>query len=494
MIKHLNKGAVHPALQWHKPPAPPIQQLPLPDTLRLPLPQGIVADNLLVSSGSQVLRGQPMTISSDLLVPLVHASSSGVVSNIDATHIEIKTDGMDNSVPPAQPLPRQGREQLIQAAHNAGLTGQGGAGFPVAAKLQSLADNAALLLVNAAECDPRIHCDDALIQQQAPAMVEAMVMIAGCCAIDKICIGIESNQQLAIDALQNVLQQRESSTPAIQLVVVPDQYPSGAERTLLKLCTGRTHDQPHPLSESGVLSMNIATCYAVGQVISTGLPCTQRVTTVITPDQKITNVLLRTGTSLEYLLHATTNGNIPRPTLEITVGGQMMPTPATPGDVVTQSSNCVMFSSKALHNNSTHACIRCGLCADVCPEALMPQQLHRFALHFDQAQLGHYHIERCIECRCCDVVCPSRIPLAQQFHAVKQRINHSATLDANAELARIRYEKRQQRLTTKAPRKKLRTKPQPNPATTAAADARKALIEAALARSRQKNNHSDNSS
>lgn len=488
MINHYLKPASHPALQWNKPAAPLIQQLSLPATLHLPLSRGINDDALLVDTGSKVLRGQPLTQSNDLRFPPVLASSSGTVTAISNRTIEIHTDGTDTCIErhfQDKPLTRV---QLIQAAHNAGLTGQGGAGFPVAGKLHSLPARAQLLLVNAAECDPAIHCDDALIQQRTPEIVEAITRIALCCAIDRIYLGIEAHRQKAIDALQHQLQQKQPGVPAIQLCVVPERYPSGAERTLLTLCTGSVPDNHQPLSTSGILSMNIASCYALGQVLATGMPCTERVTTVVTPDQPIANYCLRLGTRLDTLFETITGNTTPPGT--ITVGGRMMPAQAQPSDVITQSSNCIIFS-EGLPDTASRPCIRCGVCADVCPQHLMPQHLHRFALHFDQSQLTQYRIDQCIECRCCDVVCPSHIPLAQQFRIAKHRIKQTQQNEASAALAKQRFEKRQQRLANKKPRKKLRTKPSQTPRTTATpADSRKALIEAALARSRSKGSQS----
>jgi electron transport complex protein RnfB len=91
------------------------------------------------------------------------------------------------------------------------------------------------------------------------------------------------------------------------------------------------------------------------------------------------------------------------------------------------------------------ACIRCGLCAEVCPAALLPQQLHRYALAQDLAQAQSLRLMDCIECGACAYVCPSHIPLVRQFQIAKTQLRDLHEQAISAAQARRRFEFHQAR-------------------------------------------------
>lgn len=374
---------------------------------------------------------------------------------------------------------------MAHIAHEAGLVGQGGAGFPLAAKLSALNATRHLMLVNAAECDPLICCDEALIIQKAASIVDSIDIIAANQRINQVCIGIEDNKHEAIDALQSALASTDNRTTTINFVAVPAHYPIGAEKTLLRLCSEIAPIAGKNLAETGVLSMNIASCDALGEVLKSGRPCTERVTTVIVPDGTSYNLRLRLGTTVDQV-YDYLNQTDPLNTIgRITTGGQMMYQETSANDSIMQTSNCIAFEKNAPTAKLSQPCIRCGLCTTICPENLMPQQLHTYTINFSARKLVEYDIDLCIECRCCDVVCPSQIPLANQFRSAKKRIEANRQNETDAALARMRYEKRLQRLATRDSTKRRKVKQAQNKGDKPASSHR-ALIEAALTRKNQK--------
>ena len=485
MIQRLFKQAGRNKLHWDKPQTPAVQELPIPPRLVFTLPQEMNERSLLVSQGSYVLKGQALTRSDCYLNPPLHATSSGYISAISKRHLFLEPDHTDAGIPLQPPSPVLTRADLIDVAHHAGLRGHGGAGYPVAAKLQSLSNHAELLLVNAAECDPAIHCDDGLMLDRTTKVIEAIVRISSCCTLRRTVIGIEDNKVNAIKALRTELKRR-GDCAAIELITVPSQYPSGAERLLLQKCTGRTVDPELRPSEQGILSMNVATCYALGEIINTAMPCTDRITTVVTVDKQLYNYRVRLGTPLSHLLQATVNTRHSKAeNISVSVGGYMMGEPVSLQESVTQSTNCLIVNSKDIPASASHPCIRCGACSDICPENLMPQNLYTHSVQFDPGELDNLKIHRCIECRSCDVVCPSDIALTSHFQHAKAQIESHKHAEANAALAKRRYEKRLQRLAEAGDKNcKKRTPRAIEPK--APEHSRKALIEAALKRSLEK--------
>jgi electron transport complex protein RnfC len=173
-----------------------------------------------------------------------------------------------------------------------------------------------------------------------------------------------------------------------------------------------------------------------------------------------------------------------------------------------KASNCVIAASPALFPPAPPEmpCIRCGACARACPAELQPFELywHARAKNFGKAQ--EYQIFDCIECGCCSFVCPSRIRLVDYFRFAKTSIRAREREKAAADEARERYEFRLAReerekaekaakLAAKAAetKAKLAAQAAAAPATdapagtasaepAAAADDKKALIAAAMAR------------
>ena len=91
------------------------------------------------------------------------------------------------------------------------------------------------------------------------------------------------------------------------------------------------------------------------------------------------------------------------------------------------------------------ACIRCGLCAEVCPATLLPQQLFWYAQAEDFDRLKAHNLFDCIECGACSYVCPSKIPLVQYYRAAKGTIRQQVADKERADRSRQRFEFRQER-------------------------------------------------
>jgi electron transport complex protein RnfB len=96
-------------------------------------------------------------------------------------------------------------------------------------------------------------------------------------------------------------------------------------------------------------------------------------------------------------------------------------------------------------------CIRCGVCEDICPVDLQPQELlwysgNNSATHLTQHPARASQLERCIECALCNQVCPSNIDLAGYFQRDRHQLTELARSDHAAAAARQRFANHRSRI------------------------------------------------
>ncbi len=458
---------VHGGLAFEPARFDAIETLPLPDHICIQIDRDATP---AVTEGDCVLKGQTLSQCEPDQVAQ-HASISGVVTDISDSVITIRSDGLDQSfiTPHAN---RSYPQRINNLCHQYGLVGLGGAAFPVHKKLDAIKHlTPDTLLINAAECDPAIYCDEALIQDRARDIVKGIEIALSASGAQQCIVGIEENKT------ESIAQLLEHLPAEIKLVVVPAIYPSGAENTLFALCTGKTGG----VRKNNSLCFNVATCYAIYKAVTLAEPLVSRVVTVVT-ERAVRNFELRIGTPLTHLCkHLSLPLNS-----AITCGGQMMGRMITSDHYIEKRTNSLIF-----HKHTTKksvACIRCGACADVCPERLLPQQLFWHTKPYNRTALLNLNLSHCIECACCDAVCPSHIPLTDFFIHAKEAIQIENTEHQKAELAKDRYEARLARLKnqSKRERKKLDNKTASLSNSQNKDQLKKDLIAKALQRSKNK--------
>src|SRR5690606_227731 len=142
----------------------------------------------IVEVGQRVGKGEPIAVPGPDPSTGVHASSSGRVRAIEerliptgtrlrnSLCIVIETDGEDlpyrDSRTTSWPADRAAQLELV---HRAGIAGLGGAAFPTAAKLERVAGGCKALIVNGAECEPYISCDDMLMREVPEDIVTGVI-------------------------------------------------------------------------------------------------------------------------------------------------------------------------------------------------------------------------------------------------------------------------------------------------------------------------------
>jgi electron transport complex protein RnfC len=404
--------------------------------------------------------------------------------------ITIESDGEDRWIEHA-PIdylnltPSEVRNRL----RDAGVAGLGGAVFPTCVKLNpGKEQKVPTLIINGAECEPWITCDDMLMRERAAEIVKGIQVMRHMLGADEVLIGIEDNKPEAIAAMQAVCAEH-----GFEVVTVPTLYPSGGAKQLTKILTGKEPPSGGRSTDIGVQVFNVGTAYSVHRAIHYGEPLISRVVTVTGNVRRPQNFEVLIGTPINELIALT--GSPREDTTGYVMGGPMMgfELPAEKVPVV-KAMNCVIAKSAKLFAPAPPAmpCIRCTQCAQACPAGLQPQELYWFARAKNLGKAQEYDLFDCIECGCCSYVCPSHIPLVQYYRFAKSEIWAREREKKSADAARERHEFRLLRLDRekKERAEKLAQKTATAKATAAMpnpdAEAKKAAIQAAIERAKAK--------
>ncbi|MDI4660097.1 MULTISPECIES: electron transport complex subunit RsxC [Cobetia] len=463
-------GGIHPPEHKALSNRAPLVAAPLPREVVLPLSQHIGAPaQPLVEIGQRVKTGELIARAQGMISAPVHASITGVVTAIEPRQIPhvsgledlcivIKREGEIDEwarLEAWRDWRQQEAQDLIQRLQDAGVVGQGGAGFPSAVKARVRERHAIdTLILNAAECEPYITADDLTMRTHPEALIEGLEILASLIGPECILIGIEDNKPEAVIALEQAIRARRADKrlppldSRLEVVVVPTKYPSGGEKQLIKLLTDREVPSRGLPADVGVVVHNPGTVRAVQRAVCFGEPMISRVVTLTGEAlQHPHNVEARLGTSIADLLRLAA----PAPTgiARLVMGGPMMGfTLESDALPIIKTTNCLLASSpESLPAPAVEQpCIRCGMCEQACPAELLPQQLYWFskAREFDKAEL--YNLADCIECGACSYVCPSQIPLVQYYRFAKGEIRSAQHEARKSERARHRFEFKQARM------------------------------------------------
>ena len=165
----------------------------VPQTLVLPLHQ--YHNSLatpIVKVGQTVAKYELLAEAQASLSSRLHAPSSGRIvaiedrpivhrSNLAAPCIVIATDGEDSARATSQLEDWQSTDpaELTERILGAGIVGLGGAVFPTAIKVDAARQlSNQLLLINGAECEPYIACDESLMRHRTLSVLVGSQIIA----------------------------------------------------------------------------------------------------------------------------------------------------------------------------------------------------------------------------------------------------------------------------------------------------------------------------
>lgn len=377
------------------------------------------------------------------IAPHVVAHPSGLTEMC----VSIKPDGKDTwgELTPLMDYQQRDKSQIIEAICQAGVAGMGGAGFPTHIKTAN-SKPVEFLVINGVECEPYITSDDRLMREHAWQIRQGLDILNHLVSPKAIIIAVEDNKPQAIEALNIACQDKqeyrvvsvETKYPAggekqlIQVLTGREVPRNGlpADVGVIMFNVGTCYAIADAILHGKPLIERIVT--VTGDAVE---------------DARNFRVLLGTPVShlLDAAKYQPKKQKSPRVIMGGPMMGFALADATIP---VVKTTNCLLVPSKKelVADNAERPCIRCSACADACPASLLPQQMfwHAKAKEYDKAE--EYDLFDCIECGACAYVCPSEIPLVHYYRQAKSEIRLQRDERNKAEKAKQRFEARNERL------------------------------------------------
>ena len=332
-MKTFRRGGIHPAANKLTSNSP-IRQITVPDEVTILLSQSIGKPSRpLVKAGETVSRGDKIAEADGIISANLHSPVSGTVKKIDKvrtssgewakaiiiTRMENEREEKEN--------PRSQREvenltpdEIKDIIGEAGIVGLGGATFPTKVKLSPPPGcTLKYLIINGAECEPYLTCDDRLMQEYAVEVVKGSRLLMRASGVVKTIIGIEENKPEAIEAMTAAT----AHEPDISVEILKKKYPQGGEKEMTEALLGIEIPEGKLPASVGVIVDSVATAYAVYDAVWNRRPLYQRIITVTGPSlTNPGNFLVPDGTNIKSLIDLA--GGLPEDTGKVVIGGPMM--------------------------------------------------------------------------------------------------------------------------------------------------------------------------
>ncbi len=434
-MKTFPMGGVHPSenkLSCGK----PVEVLPLPETVMIPLAQHIGAPAVAkVAKGDKVLTGQLIAEAGSFMSANIHSPVSGTVAAVDMQPngqglrqmmITIKREGDEwvEGIDRSETLVKEcslSAEQIIAKIKDAGIVGMGGATFPTHVKLSvPPGKKADALIINGVECEPYLTSDHRTMLEHGEELLVGVSILMKAIGVDRAFIGIENNKPDAIAHLSKLVKEYHG----VEVVPLKVRYPQGGEKQLIAAVTGRQVPPPPALPiDVGAVVCNASTTLAVYYAVQKNKPLIERVVTITGKSVKEPkNLLTRMGTPIQSLIDAA--GGLPADAGKVINGGPMMgramvnlASPVTKG-----CSGITVLSGRDAVRREASQCIKCAKCVAACPMGLEPYYLSKMTQKKNWDELEAQMITSCIECGCCQSTCPSYLPLLDWIRLGKQSV------------------------------------------------------------------------
>ena len=174
-------------------------------------------------------------------------------------------------------------------------------------------------------------------------------------------------------------------------------------------------------ADAGCVVDNVDTVVAIYHAVKEGKPLMNRIITV-TGDavNDPRNFYVRIGMNYKDLIEEA--GGFKTEPEKVVSGGPMMGFALFDLNVPTTktASALLCLTKDDVSDMKPTACIKCGMCVEVCPSRLVPNKLMMASLHGDSDTFRKLEGLECVECGCCSFTCPAKRPLTQSIKSMRK--------------------------------------------------------------------------
>ena len=241
------------------------------EKIHIPLKQHVGGPcQAIVNVGDHVKRGQLVAVPAGLGAN-IHASLSGVVEEITEMDIVVKLDKEQTD----DYVRLEKTDDYLQKIKDAGIVGVGGAGFPTGIKFSTQIPGGHLI-ANAAECEPILGHNVKFMEEQPEVLVRGMKYIMELTGAKEGYIAIKTKYRKALLALGKACK----NEPNISIKILPNMYPAGDERVIVRETLGVILQPGQLPLEANAIISNVETIKHVVNAIEDDKPLIDKDLTV----------------------------------------------------------------------------------------------------------------------------------------------------------------------------------------------------------------------
>lgn len=212
----------------------------------------------VVKPGEKVQRGQLLACRpEEALGANLYTSVTGTVRDVteDAVFVEADAEQTKEYIP----LKAATAAELIREA---GLVGLGGAGFPTYAKLGKPFTEEGYVIINAAECEPILTHNISRIEEKPEQILRGLEIAMEVVNAKHGIVAIKAYHTKAVAALE-----KANQNSAISLKLLPDMYPMGEERAIIREVFGTVLPVTALPLEAGAVIINAETAARIEEAV-----------------------------------------------------------------------------------------------------------------------------------------------------------------------------------------------------------------------------------
>ena len=264
----------------------------------------------------------------------LHSSVDGVVKKVDEEAIVITPNALLSVLEGIKPKPLKS-ETPLDLVNEAGCVGMGGAGFPMGVKIATDLKGG-YILVNAAECEPLLAHNMAQIMKYPKETIKGVQYAMKIANAKQGIIAIKKKHEKEINCLLENLK----GITDVRLHLLPDIYPMGDERAVVRECLGKLLPVTDLPSAAGAHVCNVESIFRLYQAVEEKRPVVSKNMTIVgkMKNGKEAQVLFDVPIGMKVKDVLDLAGGIDGDYGEIIMGGPFMGKPTTLDAPVTKTT------------------------------------------------------------------------------------------------------------------------------------------------------------